>query len=82
MHAGTSVPRCLSQTGKMRFPNSNPKAQPLPELTLTCPNRNLFSKFIMSTDAILNKSEPNVILTELNQTEPNRKRVWHVKIVP
>jgi len=26
MHAGTPVPRCLSQTGKMRFPNSNPKA--------------------------------------------------------
>jgi len=35
----------------------------------------LFSKFIMSTDAILNKSEPNVILTahatKVNRTEPN-----------
>ena len=43
----------------------------------------------MSTVAILNQSEPNVILTahatkvtELNQTEPNRKRVWPVKITP
>jgi len=41
-------------------PNSNPKAEPLPELTLTCPNRNLFSKFIMLAYAILNQSEPNV----------------------
>jgi len=75
MHASTSVPRWLSQTGKMRSTNSNPKASPLPELTLTCPNRNLFSKFIMSTDAILNQSEPNVILTthstKVNRTEQN-----------
>jgi len=40
----------------------------------------------MSTDAILNQSEPNLILTahatKVNQTEPNRKRVWPVKITP
>jgi len=40
----------------------------------------------MSTDAILNQSEPNVILTahatKVNRTEPNRKRVWPVEITP
>ena len=38
----------------------------------------------MSTDAILNQSESNVILTvhatKVNRTKPNRKRVWPVKI--
>jgi len=44
----------------------------------------------MSTDAILNQSEPRTWFwprmrpkwTELNQTEPNRKRVWPVEITP
>jgi len=38
----------------------------------------------MSTDIILNQSEPNMILTahvtKVKGTEPNRKRVWPVKI--
>jgi len=67
----TLLPRCFADIAVIRNYRGNHTY-----------SHNLF----ISTDAILNRSEPNVILTahatKVNRTEPNRKRVWPVKIMP